>query len=281
MSVFICRGSGEVANNPDFNSKEIMVVIKEASYAKARETITNPQKLERSIDTPNGKQVISVTTDNALPATWLKRNSHQITPPMVRRGEEVIVWQLGTTDTYFWEDAGTRDLKRLETVIYAWSADAGNAIAADLSNCYYFEISSHNGTVTFATSMANNEKASYTIQINGADGNFLLTDQFKNFFLLNSLERLFTFKNSDESFISVDKKVINLYAESAINAEAETINLKASTVNITAPTTNVSENLNVGGSLKVGGTTTLGGSLKAGSIEATSVKVNGRNVRLE
>lgn len=133
-----------------------------------------------------GEDTVTMKTGNSITARWLKFNSNQVFAPNVRREEQVLIFRLGDTDVYYWQDFNVANVKRLETVVYAFSADPSDKMKDDLSNAYMVMVSTHDKHISIQTSKANGEPYAYSIQLNTDEGNFQITDDIGNTFYLDS-----------------------------------------------------------------------------------------------
>ncbi|QAX96151.1 hypothetical protein [Vibrio phage vB_VmeM-Yong XC32] len=165
-----------------------------------------------------------------VPAEWLGENNRR-TSPDVRRGEQVFLWQSSDADKYYWTTLGRKkdlDLRRLETIVYAWSGDPNNEDTEfNLDNAYYFELSTHDKLVTFRTSQANGEKVSYLTQYNTGDGYYILEDSEENRFSIDSMEHHLRLENADESVIEINKTVANIFTKDEVNIRTDKYTLEA------------------------------------------------------
>lgn len=179
---------------------------------------SNPEELQASGEDTTGKAYTSsVVVDNVVEATWAPFLTNRVTAPDVRRGERVLLWRSGDADKYYWSTMGLDDnLRKLETVIFAFNASKDESQQElDLDNCYYFEVSSHNKSITLQTSSSNGEPFKYTAQFNLEEGAFLIEDDVGNSFELDSSENRLTLENADNSFVELKAGKI------AINANEE------------------------------------------------------------
>lgn len=212
---------GLVANVKDLPDKEIKVVPIEYRFGVLESVLDQPEEDEEAYQTDEGEEIVKVIHGTSVTAKWLKFNTNRITAPDVRRNDQVLIWRLGNTDRYFWTDMNVSNVKRLETVVYAWSADPNNPVKDDLSNAYFLEISTHNKSITLQTSQANGEPYGYTMQLNTADGVFQLVDTDQNIIYLNSADTIIGFKNAMETEFRLDKKNIHGYAPDSMFFKAE------------------------------------------------------------
>lgn len=151
----------------------------------------------------------------SIQAHWIPMSdTNRLTAPDVRRGEVVAIYQFGDSDVYHW--ACLRDmhyLRRLETVTYVFSADPNAPADPKADNCYYLEVSTHDGVVTFRTSKANGEPFAYTMQFNTKEGKVVLTDDIDNYFTIDSEQNLLEMRSSGGSFMQILDKDITINAE--------------------------------------------------------------------
>lgn len=206
---------GIVAENKAMSSKEVDITPIESMNMLDGEIKSNPTVVEAKGVDRRGQQFASKTiVDSTVTATWLPFGSNRVTAPDVRRGERVYLWQSADADKYYWTITGLDDDKRkLETVVFAFSATQdSNSSGIDLDKCYYFEVSTHNKSITLETSTANGEPHSYLVQINTAESTITIQDDAGNFFQLDSDEQKLVLQNQAQSHVILDKTKINIKA---------------------------------------------------------------------
>jgi len=212
-SVFHFYSLGIVVENKPRSDNHVNVAPIETNPAYDGEVTLNPmQEISEGIDAYGKAYSVKTTSDVSLPCIWLPCGANRVTAPDVRRGMQVEIWRLGDTDDYYWRFMGLDShLMTLETVIYAWSAtpNAGGG-AIDVSNCYFFEISTHEGLVTFQNSKANGEPFQYTMQLNTKRGELTITDDIGNALEFDSKENMIKASNPDGSSVELSKKVVSL-----------------------------------------------------------------------
>ncbi len=211
---------GQVSINKAFGTNDIKVFPIEYRYGNEEVVVDRVNVLDILHKSNSGDDNLTATLSNSITATWLKFNSNRYIAPDVRRNDKVMILRLGNSDSYYWMDFNTANVKRLETVVYVWSADPDNPINEDLSNAYYLEISSHNKTITLHTSQANGEPYGYDIQLNTGDGFFAIQDTDTNEILLDSANTLIRMTNASKTRFELNKDVINGYAPKDINLTA-------------------------------------------------------------
>lgn len=279
VSVFRPISIGIVTENKALMAHDIKVTIPEITPFLDGELKSEPTKHEaEGIDADGNAYREEIVSDNCIIATWLPRGGNRQTPPNVRRGQRVHVYQVGDTDKYYWEYFGADDgMFRLETIVLAINnnPEVESEDTVDLSNCYYLEISTHAQHVTFQTCKSNNEPFAYTFQLNTKDGSFTITDDIDNFITLNSPDHIIRIQNTDGTWAEVNRKNINAYAPDSITMVAEknitfqcqvfTVEAK-NKVEISTPITVVSDKMSVGSDLSVGGSFTLSGGATVGGV---------------
>lgn len=208
---------------------------------------------------------IKVVSARTVKATWLPMGTtNRITAPDVRRGAEVIVYKFGDVDAYFW--ATLKDdmaLRKLETVVYAWSGTKVEGAPISADNYYFLEVSTHKKVVHFHTSKANGEPFSYAIQINTDQGFIKIQDDAGNFFTFDSAERQIVMENTDGCSFDLDKLNLTITVP-------ETYTLKAKHV--------VEE---VGETIKTSAGSSISSDTKEHKVKATSLTEDATNVEIK
>lgn len=181
----------------------------------------------------------NVATNMAIQATWLKLScSNRLTSPDVRRGAQVVIYQFGDSDKYYWTTLlDDSKLRKLETVIWGISATTSEGATPAPDNMYYFEISSHSKLVTFHTSQANGEQWGYDIQINAEKGYVVIEDTAGNFFKLDSAATSLTLKNVNGSVVDITKDICTITTPAEVNITTKRYTLKADNCTTTATNT--------------------------------------------
>lgn len=201
-------------------NRTILVTDIESLNMTNGEIRSNPEQLESSGVDATGKVYNSaVVVDQVIEATWVPFLSNRLTAPDVRRGERVRLWRSGDADKYYWSTMGLDEhLRKLETVIFAFSGTQDESqTELDLENCYYFEVSTHNKSITLQTSASNGEPFRYTAQINAAEGAFLIEDDVGNSFELDSTENRLTLENADDSKVELNRGKIAIVANEEVS----------------------------------------------------------------
>lgn len=215
---------GYVASDKPRDTHELQVVPVEITPQLDGElaNVTTEMDVEGQ-DKYEEKYTVQVTASSTVTATWLPIGSNRVTSPDMKRREKVLLWQYADSDKYYWTPMGLDDdLRRLETVVYAWSATDDIDEELDItSNMYTLEISTHNGHITLHTTQANDEPFEYTIQLNTRDGNFFFTDNIGNTVKIDSEERQIRAINADDSEVNIEKTKIYAYAQEEIEVKCD------------------------------------------------------------
>lgn len=183
------------------------------------------QSTEHAFVSGNAKDTVTSNEGNSVPAKWWKFNSFQVTPPNVKKGDEVVIYRLGETDIYFWEDLNSTNVKTTVNVIYAYPADDKHQMADDLSNAYVVQISSIEKMIQIRTSMANGEGAAFNFQFNLRDGTHQCTDQKGNKYWINSKENDVGLENENGTKFNILKEEMFGFAKKRIKFQAQTIEM--------------------------------------------------------
>lgn len=204
---------GVVAKNKSLKSRIIEVTpIEMAPMAHGELTDNSVDYKAQGTDDQGGAYQVQVPTTSTIKATWLPMHtSNRTTAPDVRRGEKVVIYRFADTDEFWWATL-TDDLhlRKLETVIYAFSGTRDESATPNAENTYFLEISTHNKLVHFHTSKADGEPFIYDIQINAKDGNIVIKDDVGNYISFDSKQRQLEMKNVDGTHIDINKKNLTI-----------------------------------------------------------------------
>lgn len=214
---------GIVATNKPLSAREVAVMPIETLPYLDGELDSRPEDQEASgVDGAGQAYSVKITADNAIIATWIGE-THRRTPPDVRRGERVLLWQYGDADKFYWSSLGMDDnLRKLETLVFSVSDTADEAIdSTQPENSYWLEVSTHTGQITLHTSKANGEPFEYTFQFNTREGMVVLTDDVGNYLEFNSTDTLIRAMNRMGTYLELNKRDINFYAPNNVDGEAK------------------------------------------------------------
>jgi phage baseplate assembly protein gpV len=271
---------GIAAENLKMGSDILEVVAVEWMPYLDGEINAEPQVLEDSgVDGLGQEYTAKVETANSLPAKWLPMDDNRATPPNIRRGERVQIYQFADSQQFYWSCFGLdKRLRRLETVVYMFSNTRDEKTTVlDSKNSYTLEVSTHTKQITLRTNKNDGEPFAYTFQFNTKVGCVTLADDDNNFIEFDSAERKITAQNKDGSFITIDKRVIRQFAPDLIHMQTQAFELHCDTAlvnaaqSITANTTDTTLNSSASIAMTTADTTIT----SSASITATSATFTG------
>lgn len=249
-SMFRMVALGTAAENLKLNSAELLVSPHEKLGFTDGQAVDRVDPMEYGHQNSDGKEVGGTAfVSGNVTATWMP-DSNRKTPPNIRRGERIKIYQFGSNGNYYWRSSGLDDhLRRLETVVFGINANPGEGQdGANPENMYFIEWSAHKKMITLSTSKKNGEFCTYDVQFDMATGKIVIQDDQGNHILLDTKNTHILIKNMLGTFIELNKRDINGYAPQNISFLADTnVDVKAKKIT-----------LNGGGSiftLQAGGTT--------------------------
>jgi hypothetical protein len=222
---------GTVAENKKPSSKEVEVTpIEEMPMLDGELAPVATDYNAKAVDNLGSSYEATVEATTTIKAKWLPLgDANRVTAPDVRRGEMVVLYKFGDTDKYFWTTMN-EDLKlrKLETVIYAFSATTNESAEMNAQTFYFIEISTHKKLITLHTSMDNGEPFGYDIQLDTGNGKLVITDDIGNFILLDSSQNKIQLKNVDGSEYDMEKTnlTVNIPQKITFNAIDFEVNAK-------------------------------------------------------
>jgi hypothetical protein len=197
-------------------------------------------------DTNGGAYQVELTTTITVKATWMPLGEpNRKTSPDVRRGETVMLWRFGDTDKFYWTTMkDDLRLRKLETVIWAFSATRDESKDTNPDSTYFLEISTHKKLLHFHTSRADNEPFGYDIQLNTAEGTLIITDDAGNSISLDSPNKRIVAINGDNSIIDISRTNIFLQSTDLINLKSKDIRMQATNWDVQATDTKLKSSKN-------------------------------------
>lgn len=260
-------------------------------YVKEEIKDNNTPYFGAGLDADGREYTVQVDIDNTINASWLSLETNRITPPDLIKGEQVLLWQYGDEDKYYYTSMGRDDrLRRLETVVRRYSniSDLEEDVTElTPENSYEVIVSTHDKYIHITTNKYDEEPFAYSIKLDTKTGNLRINDDVGNFLLLDSENTLIRSENQSGAWFELNKEVINGYAPDSINFEAVntiafkctdfTLDASASVKIKTASTTLTCPDSEITGNVKIGGTLDVAAAIKSGaSIEAAgSMKAGG------
>lgn len=276
---------GVAAENLKLDGKELEIFSPEITgWADGEITPEQTEYTTKGNDDRGNFYTTSIKTSNTLKATWRQQGTNRITPPNVRRGERVEIWQFGNVDKYYWSTTGEDDhLRRRETVTHAYS-NTVDETTKELTpeNSYFTQINTHEKVVTLiSTSKSDGEDNTHLLQIDTAKGIFNYSDDKGNYIQVETKDNIITLENADGAKFILDKRNAHWDVPDTINVKCKSYNVQASDVNVTASSISetagnktVNANVSTNGTLTNNGTNissthTHGGVKPGGSSTST------------
>lgn len=225
ISMFRLVAIGTAAENKSIKTTKLHVTPHEKLQFLDGELATNVDTME--YEGPDASGVVKAGKafiGTTIQMEWLPETNRLKTPPSVRRGERIGIYQFASNDKYYWRSLGLDDhLRRLETIIIAINANPteDGQDPDDPANYYLLEMSSHNKTITLQTSQRNGEFCTYGFQFDLVNGKVVLEDNVNNHFLFDSKNHHFEFKNALGTHFEMNKKNIRGYAPDNIYIRAD------------------------------------------------------------
>lgn len=173
---------------------------------------------------------LALKTTASLKAEWIPYgNTNRITPPDVRRGDEVLIFQFSDSDCYFWILWRRNGLiPRRETITIELSNEAKENIMLTEENTYIFHMSTHEKLIHVQTSTSDGEPHAWFIQLNTKDSTFSVRDDDGQQFNISTKERLVELLNKDGCKVQLTKRNINIIAPDNVNITAKRVNVNGS-----------------------------------------------------
>lgn len=258
VSLFKIHSLGRVAANKELNSWEIEVTpIEDLPHLDGELTSDATPIATKATDAKGGSYDDAMVTANTLPATWLPVGQpNRMTPPDVRRGEEVVLYRYGDSQKLYWNT--TRNdmrFRKLETVVFGISGTTEEG-GMDQNKMYFLEFSSHKGVVHLHMSKANDEFVTWDMKFDGTNGMMEIMDDLGNFFRMNSKDTIIRMENAEGTYIEMNKKEMFQFAVDKIHQQARDIVVECETYTNTASqshttkTTTMSEEASAGKSTR-------------------------------
>lgn len=227
-SIGIAAENLKLGNGPDKAPNRILEVtpIEDSPMLDGEINSDHTEDQVKSEDVNGGQEQIKTKSANSVKASWLPLgSSNRFTPPNVRRGERVVLYRYSDEDKFYWTTLfDDLKLRKLETVIYAFSGTQDENDQSITPDSYYFlEVSTHKGLVHFHTSKKNGEFCSYDLQINPKDGLIKIEDDMGNLFIFDSQEKQIAMKNADDNYMEINKKNTTFNVPETLTIKAKNV----------------------------------------------------------
>lgn len=273
---------GIVAANKKRGSDLVEVFPQERFTMSAGEISDNVEKIKVKGKDAGGKDYQGeLESKPSITCKWLPIGEpNRVTPPDVRRQEQVIIYRYADSDYYFWSSAFNNIIRKLETAAWWFSGTPEDGEGADTErtaeNGYFLEVSSHDKHVIFSTSKKNGEKVRYYFQFDMEAGNFILKDDLGQSVVWDSLAGIMEVTSENEIIHNTKKYTINC-DEYILNCKTSVVNASES-AKYDTPEITMTQKLQVKGqSLFIGlanFTTGIGGGTYGNMSAALSFKGN-------
>lgn len=214
LSVFRVYSRGVAAENISFGTRVLEVWLQEKSPALDGDLTADVTNITATGVNGEGASFSqNVDTSATVQAEWLSFNSNRPYPPLVRRGERLIIWRNADTDKYFWQEAGLDGNYRRGDIVCvsAVSTVVDKDTPLSHENSYWFEMDSLNGIIKLSTTNLNNELTNYVMELMTKTGNFKLEDGLGNSLSLSSADSTWKIINAEGS--KLELKGIDTFLE--------------------------------------------------------------------
>jgi hypothetical protein len=252
MNLINHLGVGTVASTKQTNTNEIMVYLPSMAPAADGRVVATAKEVEKKSENAYGEETTSrVLTSNTFPAVWRSMgDSNRITPPDVREGSKVSIYQVSGQNTYYWTTFGINaETMRLETVVMGYQANPqqDENTPFNIDNFYTMTVSTHEGFMALRTTQSNGEKAAFEVKVDGMNGRIMMGGSGGNFLVKDDVAKSLTYVNADKTIFQVEKKNVKVYAKDSVtfntdenfNILTKMFNLKCKNIAIEADTADI------------------------------------------
>lgn len=157
-----------------------------------------------------------ISTDVAISAKYLSQSRNQVSIPLMRKNERVMIYRLKGSNEFYWQPLGTDNrLGERDHHVEMFAATKEGeqkGFEGSPEQAYTKTMSPANGEVSIVTSKANGEPASYVVQINTKQGAVVVQDDLGNIIQISSVEKRITLRNGDDTFIDMNKENLSIQA---------------------------------------------------------------------
>lgn len=162
-------------------------------------------------------------TKNYIIAIYKDEQPNVMQPPLVRKGEQVLLTNYADTDTWYWRSEGRNDnTRRTDQYRIGVGGTLENSPQLNDDNSYFMEFDSRDQKrIRISTSKANGEEFRYLLLIDPGNNTVALSDDVGNIFAINSKEKRVCMKNQDNSLIDLNQKNIVIACEQDITLKSE------------------------------------------------------------
>ena len=181
--------------------------------------------IDATISTKDGGSDYSgqIKTSNVLLCQYRCTSGNRLTPPDVRRGEQVIVTCYSDTNMFYWDTAGVdTGTRRTETYRIGVGDTLENTSVLNDVNSYYLELDTRRHQhIKLTTAKSNEEKYQYTIILSPERNELAITDDINNTFIIKSENKQVMMTNTNSSFINLEGDNITISCKGNIIMDAK------------------------------------------------------------
>lgn len=287
VNLLNCLGVGIVTSTKETNSDEVMVHIPSLfPTSEGRGSVEVDVRESSSLALDGTNSNARVLKANSVPAKWLRMGDvNRITPPDVREGSRVGIYQIEGQNQYYWTTQGMNaETLRLETVIYGWSGNPNinEDTPFNIDNFYTLTVSTHEGEISLRTTDANGEATTFQIKLDTKTGKLYVVGKNQSSLVLDDVNRRLFYNNKDGTTLDINQKVISAYAPESINLISEkelvvstkNIKIKAAQMDLDIPITNWKGDVKHLGNKQQDGSQTSTGKIHSDSDVTSRVSLN-------
>jgi hypothetical protein len=195
---------------------------------------------------PSGKKSSHVKISETIKCEYMGHRSNG-SIPNIHLGEQVIVYQIGYTDRYYWKEMGRDDSIRTTEHLKLRIANKTKTVE-DLNdeNTYFIEMDTREGKrgIHISTSKGTGEKCEYDIKINTDDSTVEIKDDIGNSCKLSSKDHRWLMKNASGSSFDMHKEDATLITPKTVKVISPEVTINAEkSVLVNSPLTTINGHL--------------------------------------
>lgn len=173
------------------------------------------QFTHKGVDSQGRSYEANVKADTSMRAKFLSDDRNQISIPLLRQGERVMLYRLKGSDEFYWKPLNSDGrLAESDSVVKAYAAtnkDEPGGYEGDPEKAYITSISPANKEISIVTSQANGEPCGYFIQVNTKEGAVVVQDTLGNIIQMDSVGHRITLRNADDTLIDLNRQDIKVH----------------------------------------------------------------------
>ena len=171
-------------------------------------------KLEKIENEAPAGDVGIVKTSNYVTATYMGLESNRTFPPDIYQGEQVVVFNYGDSDKYYWYSSGRDDnMRRVERLRFHVADLQQTVKELNEDNTYFIEFDTlHNKRILIQTAKTDGEKYRYLLQFDAKENTIRICDDGDNEILVESDTPRVFLRNRDGTYIDANKRNLILFA---------------------------------------------------------------------